>query len=209
MKKLLLTGAALLALTCGVFAQGWFQLDNSAANYANGVAIDTAGNYYTGNYGLEVWEINNTTSAAAINTAAALSGLTAYGMLTPAAGWNLEATYPGQSMTVVGAFTTIGTVKMNDVAPAGSTVTIALAAWNTTDASWAAMLGNVTAATRAGVVAFAQQTTDWHPNPTPGIPPSTTLSWGADLVMMPVPEPSTFALAGLGAAALLILRRRK
>jgi len=206
MKKLLLTGAALLALTCGVFAQGWFQLDNSAATFANGVAVDTPGNYYSGTYGLEVWEANNTTSAAAINTAAALSGLNAYGMLA-SSGFTLEQTVFNQNMTVAGAFQ-LGVIKMADVSPAGSTVTIALAAWNTSDASWSAMLGNVTAATRAGVLAFSQPTTSWLASP-PGLPPATAWGVSQDLVMLPVPEPSTFALAGLGAAALLILRRRK
>jgi hypothetical protein len=41
-----------------------------------------------------------------------------------------------------------------------------------------------------------------------GTTPGTTVQ-GFMLNTVPVPEPSTFALAGLGAAALLIFRRRK
>jgi hypothetical protein len=43
----------------------------------------------------------------------------------------------------------------------------------------------------------------------PATPTSLTPLNGQNLVLVPVPEPSTFALAGLGAAALLIFRRRK
>jgi hypothetical protein len=49
------------------------------------------------------------------------------------------------------------------------------------------------------------------PNPIPatfGATPGTTYQ-GFTLDLRPVPEPSTFALAGLGAAAMLIFRRRK
>jgi len=41
----------------------------------------------------------------------------------------------------------------------------------------------------------------------PGLP--TDFTGMPAVVLVPVPEPSTFALAGLGAAALLIFRRRK
>ena len=45
------------------------------------------------------------------------------------------------------------------VSPAGATVVLALAAWNTGDLSWGAMLANANQATRAGIVAFVQPTT--------------------------------------------------
>jgi len=49
-----------------------------------------------------------------------------------------------------------------------------------------------------------------NPNgvPTP-TPPATLDGWTGPITLNPVPEPSTFALAGLGAAALLLFRRRK
>jgi hypothetical protein len=85
----------------------------------------------------------------------------------------------------------------------GSTVTLALVMWNTSDASFNAMLGASGASTRAGVSAFTDPTFV-SPSPAVQLP-----GWNQDLVMTTVPEPSTFALAGLGAAALLIFRRRK
>lgn len=39
--------------------------------------------------------------------------------------------------------------------------------------------------------------------------PATGSAWNGDLVLVPVPEPTTIALSGLGAAALLLFRRRK
>jgi hypothetical protein len=45
--------------------------------------------------------------------------------------------------------------------------------------------------------------------PTPETPTALTSSGYAGLVVTPVPEPATLALAGLGAAAMLIIRRRR
>jgi len=77
-----------------------------------------------------------------------------------------------------------------------------LQAWIGAFSSYAQATGN---GAPAGQVSFS--------NPLGGVgaPPSTTpqLSSMPALIMSQVPEPSTFALAGLGAAALLIFRRRK
>lgn len=96
-----------------------------------------------------------------------------------------------------------GTVTVPGVA-AGSVATFQIRAWdNTGGATWA------TATTR-GASALIQS------GPLGGIGPSgpvlnpQTTGWQSfSLAQAVVPEPSTFALAGLGAAALLIFRRRK
>jgi hypothetical protein len=75
-----------------------------------------------------------------------------------------------------------------------------------------AWLGNATSyatAVTKGTATYNQRLADPSVSPPPTTPslvdmPSIVLSGAA-----PVPEPSTFALAGLGAAALLIFRRRK
>jgi len=208
MKKLLLTGAALVAVAAGALAQGSFNLiANGSTLPNNGLFAD--GNYYAGTYGVEVYMLNATTGYAPINTTAKTSGLDAYAMLG-AAGYKLEATFANQSITAANAgWMNVGQVNMADVNPAGSSVVVALAAWNSSAASWSAAMAAGGATLRAGVIAFPQATANFNaqPPPTP-----TDLGWnavGQDLVMLPVPEPSTFALVGLGAAALLIFRRRK
>jgi len=176
----------------------------------NGVAEGSNTGWYTGTAGFEVWELNGTTAATinAINTAALTSNGAAYALLGTD-GFKLEATLVAQSVS--SGTITLGAVKMPDVSPAGSTVTIALAAWDSSDTSWKTALGATGKAKNAGVIAMTQPTSDYVNIAPPPTPSDMTWNGGMsqNLVMLPVPEPSTFALAGLGAAALLIFRRRK
>jgi hypothetical protein len=201
MKTLVLTGFLTLAFALGTFAQGSINLDNSTGvNY--GVAIDSAGNYYTGTFGIEVWELSGRTSVpAGINGAFCTDAY--YTMVND--GFELEATFANQHMSDPGTFS-LGEVNMPDVTPAGSQVVIGLAVWTGSAVSWAAGLWSPDA--RAGVVAFLNPTAYASSGP-PAIPANLT-GWNSvgDLVMA-IPEPSTFALACAGVATLLTLRRRK
>lgn len=200
MKKLLITGFATCAFTLGALAQGLIDVGNSTEGQY--VCLNTAGNHYSGDYSLEVWMLNASAVPAGLT---GVNGSIAGGQPDSAAlladGFKMEKSYTG---TMAGGLFSQGSLNMVDVTPHGSTVVLGLAFWNTT-ASY------VPGGPR-GVAVFANSVGDPSPlSGPPGLPaePTGWTALGSDLIMTAVPEPSTFVLAGLGAAALLIFRRRK
>jgi len=201
MKKIAAISLAVLGLSVGAFAQGSINLDDSTIS--PGVALDTAGNYYTGTYGIQVYVLNTTTLPGNVNSFDGVSSSTAYANML-ADGYTLQASFTGKTMSNPGVFS-LGEVDMAGVSPAGSSVSIALVAWTGSGTSFP-----TSAPGKGGVISFVNPTADYTAVPKP-TPPFLTgwNSQGQDLIMTTVPEPTTFALAGLGAAALMVFRRRK
>jgi len=209
---LILAAAALAAIgpALGARAQGSIDLDNSQST--GRVAINLPGTYYQGVYGLEVWELNADVVPPGINRTSPwvfTSAPGAYANMV-SAGFRKEATFRDQSM--YGGHIGFGELDMPAVAPAGANVVIALSVWDTVAPTASGALnawdgGNV----GAGVIAFVNPTANYTAFPTPA-PPALS-GWTSDLVMnveiAPAPEPSAFALAVVGAAAWLSLRRHR
>jgi hypothetical protein len=209
MKRPILTGIATLAVALGVFAQGIIFLDNSGATTVNqGLCDLTAGNFYAGTYGLQLFELSPPPTGPALASLlnginGAGNGVAGYDVMV-ADGFALENTWLNQTTTMY--YITLGAVTMPDVTPAGGNVILGLAVWNTST-SFATMLA--TPGAHLGVIAFPQATISAG-LANPGTPSDICAGWlslnggtGQPLVMTTVPEPGTLALAGLAVAALL------
>jgi hypothetical protein len=127
-----------------------------------------------------------------------------------AAAW--FASNPGWTLGPVVGFNTPsagkfsgGTLTLTPLTPAGTGIDYVIIGWTGTHAGLDAAL------TANAMVGVSTKTPSGTGNPTttpPGTPTGLSDTF-AGMTLQPVPEPSTFALAGLGAAALLIFRRRK
>lgn len=101
-----------------------------------------------------------------------------------------------------------GGTRTTGVATAeGAQGTFQVRAWNGGFANYeAALLGPN--GTMVGKSALFNNGTG-APNGSPPTTPAALSGWTAPVLVTPVPEPSTIALAGLGLASLLVIRRRK
>lgn len=193
MKKLVLT-LAVIGCTAGAFAQGtMITIDNlngagSKTATSNGLFFDGAGNPFTGAMKLSLLGGANSAS---------LTGIATVNML-----------YSG----VPGVYLddSFGTYNVNGVAP-GGVATLQVQAWTGSANSFATAAGtekfnawNGTQLVGGDTFTFTQATGGG--GTPPGLPKSLD---GMPAMQLVIPEPSTIALAGLGAAALLIYRRRQ
>lgn len=199
MKKLVLTGVAICAFALGAFAQGSINVDNNVLNNPY-VDLLTLGSHYSGPATAEVWLLNAAAVPADLaGVNGSIGGGNPYAQLA-ADGFTMQKSIQGTASAGVISF---GEVDMPGVTPKGGSVVLALAVWDSHGASWS---GN------GGMAVFVNPTADYTIAP-PSTPlPANLTGWDAlnsSLVMTAVPEPSTIVLAGLGAAALLIFRRRK
>jgi hypothetical protein len=118
--------------------------------------------------------------------------------------WKQEAAF-GFTTPAAGKFTG-GQLSLSPLTPAGSGIDYVIMGWTGAAASFDAALSSGSAMLNVSAK-FASGTGNPTASP-PGTPVPLSSSFGG-MVLQPVPEPSTLALAGLGAAALLIFRRRK
>jgi len=224
MKKTLLTAAVLGAIAGTVFAQGtisvkflatsdhiYYTTDGTAA----GDTVNPAGNPNNiPGYG---------SVTIAVYSAAPGTPLLVSGNTTPVfdSNWHLAAT----KITAFGSpgFLAATTIILNGIAE-GASAQVEIVGWtgaftdfNSALASatggGAVLLGWTGSTLSGGAFSWTQGT--GSPNGSPATLPTAT-PYGAggvkDLTLQPLtitPEPSTIALGGLGAAALLLFRRRK
>jgi hypothetical protein len=198
MKQLVLTAMAMAGLTLFALGQSQIVIDNQSA--VGAVAIDTAGNYYTGTYGLEIWAKTGAIGDNINSFNGQLGGAkTAYANLA-VDGYELGGTFANKSMNNPGTIVGLGIATCPNVNSGYNAV--AVVAWNSSALSFSAA---VTGGAKAGVYTFI----NWFDVP-PGVLYPLGDGWGStDLVMTTVPEPSLFALLGAAAAALVVLRRRQ
>jgi len=223
MKKQIAVICATGALSLSTFAQGSIAIDAYLANFggAGGITTQdvnakstanattwlnipgTAGN----NFSLSVYYVTtanfvNNFSLATINSflnvsggaATALSDLLADGFTQATAG-------PVRDNVNDGAFNFASATLPLPNAPTSGNGYLALVGTSLTGAT----------AGYQGVIAFANAF-GGNPNATPAGTPASLTGWNTlntNLVLSPVPEPATMALAALGGASLLLFRRRK
>ena len=201
MKKLITTTLACTVIGLGAYAQGTLNFAN-----INGTAVNAP-----------IHLMDGTTKVTGSQYIAAL-------LAGPSAGALAQiATSPFLTGGGAGYFTG-GSAAVPTVA-GGGTAFIQVDVWDTTlggtttgatdaqaKAYWLAGHGNVWGASSFNYATdsgtpFSVVTANPSSNP-PGTP-SPLVGLTSFSLAPPVPEPSTFALAGLGAAALMIFRRRK
>jgi hypothetical protein len=200
MNKLILSSlaaAAALAVPTASHAQGVVNLSSSGggscitSNTVTGATAKIAAGGYT--FGLYV-----ASSAAGLPTAASPSGTPALTLVNS----GFAGIISGSSFTIAGL--TAGTTYFDEVV-----------GWSGSALSYASFLsGGPGASSAAGFSAIGSITpvAVGSTSPAPfvfGNPASTPGAVLTPTLLTPVPEPSTIALAGLGIAGLVAIRRRK
>jgi PEP-CTERM motif len=213
MKKLVLTAVASLACLAA-FAQGKIGFNNdslhlvywaSGAGSLNGSAVNSdnmvAGLGGTGALAADLYMGTSSSSLTLISS-------TTFGALAAGPGkWtSMSVTAPAPFATGVSVF--IDVAVHSTEKPLGNTLDLGtlstFAAYGSSGVFTFTMGGPITYPPM-----WSQTAGTWAPGTFP-LPQYGAGSMGAiGITVVPVPEPTSFALAGLGAAALLIFRRRK
>jgi hypothetical protein len=179
----LILGLALVAGSTAAFAQGTFYFDNGTPS-SSSLSASTGGAYFINGV-----ELSGSDTHAFYGTIVANGFTLAVNTLLDVGGNGELLADSGNAFSVA-------------LVPGGSSTTITITAWEDLSGS-----GVYSAADPKGSGTFTQ-TLGGALNPPlpPGLPANLTSMPAINLV---VPEPGSFALAGLGGAVLLIFRRRK
>jgi len=206
MKKLLLT-ALLLGATAGAYAQGVVQFRNWLANPPINAIVTVQGagaadaNYRAALIGGPVGSVQST------DTVLGNMNLMYYSANTTLTWVNFRAT--GTTPPAAPGYVNVGSTA-GRVVPGvdwGGQAMVQMVAWSGTATTWQDAWNQ--AHTDPNVwIGFSDALT--LRLPTSATDPNSTYLVGLNaFTIHPVPEPTSLALAGLGAAALLIFRRRK
>lgn len=222
MKKLIITTLATSVVALGAFAQGsitkmqtMFVSDGITTPGLNATSPSLATTWYTGNIALELFyaSLGSVTSGqiAAIN---ALDG-TVGGGAAALALMNSDGFVLASTTTLMGS--TPGSiafaVNQGYLSPTSNPNTVGLTGVPTGVNAWIAMYAVGSTAPYigySGVLAFAQNTGGSPIASPPGTAANmATDPVGENLVLeMPIPEPATLALVGLGSLSLMLFRRK-
>jgi hypothetical protein len=219
MKKLVLTTALVGLVAASSFAQGTVTFSTakksdpvySATDGTTATLALMATNNTVGSFGAVSYDLVTAPNGTAALTGSPSTFLNGSTIVAPS-GWTLTPITPivfGANPGVIGAVT----VALSGVAE-GATVEMEIIAFTGT-ANNVTLFGysgqSLPTVTTGGISTWAYTTGSPDATPTPGVPetmPTGTSGLGS-IILVPVPEPSTIALGGLAAAALLAFRRRK
>ena len=227
MKKLVLTTLVACALAGSAFAQGTVSLYANQTQTGNGpiayvsslgvvTSVPVAASAQVGTWGtlnVAIYSASVGTAAPFTSTAASLlpaawvESTTVLHGITTAPGWTAKTTFTLPNASSDGSGGPV------DVLVVGWTG--AFTSWNTAFTAGTGLLAWTGNALNAQTTSLLAGSLDWQQNTANTAAPAGTptgMAVGANgfagLLFAPVPEPTSFALAGLGAAALFIFRRR-
>ena len=202
MKKQLLLATLLTGMAATGYSQGTFLIDNTGNLFIGSQSpTDTSGGlFFTESGGVFTATTGNLNIDLLVSATGNTGTFADYGVV-------LGAAYGGADGTISSPQVTINGYGVN------ATPFIAIQAWIGSDTTYAAAVADGSFAGQTGgatLAGFQVAGLGGVPSSGPVVtPPALDNMPAVTLIQTPVPEPGTFALAGLGAAAMMIFRRRK